>query len=483
MSGLGAAKFILEPSYFDLDYLDEFAAFYAASARGYPSLCRRVHYFSAPEVDRALFQRGLAGDRTATRALQDSYLGFSVLRPISAAFGRTVFRWFDDRTPEAPRVVAPSRRYDCHLAGLKLSVEGLAWQQQDSAVASCATVGAWTMLQSSAMDHRHAIPTTTQITLAANQAAGTGRSIFPSTGLAGPQLLEAIKRNRLNPVTVSGDLSQAGKPPYFSKERFASSCAAFIRSGYPVLLVGHYDDPEQAGHVVCAVGFREAVPLPRDSAPLSLLDAQTSVIYLHDDNYGPNLRFKVESSQGPRSICKLVSEPPPHPGAAKPFAAPIVFVPNGMVIATHQELRLTLDTFYQEGHDRAWQFAGLLNAVTSAAGMGAVSLAFSCRFMMLKDYFAKELEGSIHDRGLLAAVRLALQEQVSPMSLHIGIIRIALDSGAPLMDLLYDTTEADPRVGPFCYLAYTAIVSYALGLVPEWAKQLSTEVRAYWPGS
>ena len=44
----GAQTVLEEPTYFDRDYLSEFAAFYIVSARGYKNRCRRFHYFSAP---------------------------------------------------------------------------------------------------------------------------------------------------------------------------------------------------------------------------------------------------------------------------------------------------------------------------------------------------------------------------------------------------------------------------------------------------
>ena len=208
LKGLGAKRFILEPNYFDLDYLDEFASFYSRSSRGYLNICRRVHYFSDARVDRDMFHRTLADDEDAKHSLQQSYLGFSVLRPIDRPLGRTVLVWYPDKEQES-RITEPSRLYHCHIAGLELSVRGLAWQQQDSAVASCATIGVWTMLHSSALGHRHAIPTTAQITQSANDAIKVGESTFPSIGLQLPQLLEAIKHQNMNPIKIDGNLSSA----------------------------------------------------------------------------------------------------------------------------------------------------------------------------------------------------------------------------------------------------------------------------------
>lgn len=50
LSDLGATTVVVEPLYFDRDYLSEFASFYCMSSAGYPNVCQRVHYF-AEHVD------------------------------------------------------------------------------------------------------------------------------------------------------------------------------------------------------------------------------------------------------------------------------------------------------------------------------------------------------------------------------------------------------------------------------------------------
>jgi hypothetical protein len=165
---LGARAVIVEPNYFDRDYLAEFEAFYATSSAGYPNICSRVHYFGA-HVTRAVFaaavgDTGSAAERGKARELvEDSYLGHVILRPIPGApIGRTVLKVYPDaagRAAGTPRVMESAREYEAHVAGLTLRVSGLAWQQQDAAVGSCATVALWSMLHSSAFDDHHAIPT------------------------------------------------------------------------------------------------------------------------------------------------------------------------------------------------------------------------------------------------------------------------------------------------------------------------------------
>ncbi len=58
LDDLGAEAVLEEPSYFDRDYLSEFAAFYSTSARGYPNRCRRLHFFSE-RLARSRFMRAV----------------------------------------------------------------------------------------------------------------------------------------------------------------------------------------------------------------------------------------------------------------------------------------------------------------------------------------------------------------------------------------------------------------------------------------
>lgn len=189
LADLGAQSVLIEEKYFDRDYLSEFAAFYCTSSAGYPNVCQRLHYFSIA-IDRPLLERAVADDDDALRKIHDAYLGFIVRRPIPGTpFGRTVLKWYPEKTPDLPRVIEPARFYTCHVAGLKLRVRGLAWQQQDDGVGKCATIALWSMLHSSAFDDRHVVPTTAEITQTAHRAGLSAAPLFPSSGLTALQLI------------------------------------------------------------------------------------------------------------------------------------------------------------------------------------------------------------------------------------------------------------------------------------------------------
>ena len=463
---LGAQSVLAEPHYFDKDYLSEFAAFYSVSARGYPNTCRRLHFF-ANKVTRSLLVDAVSGVAHATETLQESYLGFCVIRPImTAPMGFTVLAWYPDTATTARRIIAPSREYNCYLAGIRLSVTGLAWQQQDSAVGACATVGLWTMLHASRLDNDHGSPTTAQITEAAHQTAVTGARMFPSNGLTIIQLLEAIKRYHMAPFAMSGDIRPAAataridnirRSAGFSKERFASTCASFIRSGYPVLAIGH--SVGYGRHAVCITGFREEPP--GEVAPKAVKAADESIVhvYVHDDNLGPNVRFAVTTNS---KFGQVILRPdPPDTKRESADESPTLnypaFIPQQLVVCTHEDLRTSPDKLNGTGLKLCADISIAMNSLLESARQPQRGLLYSCRFMLLRDYLSDEL-ASLFDSddvaALLGRIRLELVERVVPMSKHIGVVRISLQDSTPLLDVLYDTSDSDLNHPVFAHIAY-----------------------------
>lgn len=457
LADLGAQTVLEEPNYFDRDYLAEFAAFYCKSTAGYPNTCRRLHFFAGEKFGRSTLRSAAAGRINALKRLQDNYLGFVVIRPIPATpLGRTVLSWYDDLTPDTPRIVTPSRDYSAHVAGIKLTVHGLAWQQQDSGVGACATVGLWSMLHSSAFDDHHAIPTTAEITQAAHQTASMGDRVFPSSGLSIQQVREAIKEHGLSPIVFNGDFGVSCKG--FSTERFSNSCASLIRSGYPVLIVGQLG--KVGLHAVCAVGFRSCSPSSVASGQVSLQDSEIPHIYIHDDNIGPSARLKIIDSgtAGPVQLildspCSLTEPPLPDP-----IGDYLPFTPHLLLVAAHNDLRTSPDTLHQYGIKAAEYLAQVLVLYYDQhpeANLAPPGLALSTRYLKLSEYMTDELRVLLSKSpNILSSARLQLAEKVQPMSLHLGLVRIGLDDGTPLIDILYDTTDTDLNHPAFAHVFY-----------------------------
>ena len=456
LADLGAKSVLVEPAYFDRDYLSEFAAFYCTSAAGYPNVCRRLHYFSE-DIDRVALECAVAGDAAQRERLENSYLGFIVLRPIpKTPIGRSVLRWYPDATPDSPRVVEPSRYYTCNVAGLELRVKGLAWQQQDQGVGACATVALWSMLHSSAFDDRHVVPTTAEVTRTAHGPGMSAYRAFPSAGLHFGQLVATVRDSGFAPLVVPGDRIGPGNSG-FTREHFSASLAAFVRSGYPVLVTGILlkVDPdggyqELGGHAVCAVGFRQATAAVPTPGALEFEDTATEYVYIHDDNLGPAARFHIETDPEGVVLLRAIHPPARHKLTLEdPTVNHPILRPSFLLAAAHDDVRVSPDVL----HGRALELGALLTAATIGAKLG---LTASARFTRLARYVGRDLEAVLPTTPtVLGRTRLALWENVSPMSLHIGVVRFGFGS-TPLLDLLFDTTDSKPNMRAFCHVAYNS---------------------------
>lgn len=458
LEDLGAATVVTEPYYFDRDYLAEFAAFYCTSATGYQNVCQRLHFF-AEVFDRSVLVLALSDDDAAIRQLRDSYLGFVVVRPIpSSPLGHTVLSWHPDRqAATTPRVVTPSRDYDCHIGGLKLTVKGLAWQQQDSAVGACATIALWSMLHSSAFDRHHGLPTTASVTRSAHRTTPFGMRVFPNAGLSIQQLCEAIKEHNLSPVVVPGDIARPGSQPGFSRERFAASCATMIRSGFPALILGDLDGK---GHATCAIGFRSASPPVAAQGTVVHHDADVPFIYIHDDNLGPGVRFAVGVDGD--GIVNLRPEAPPRVATTQtpePTLGYPALVPEHLVIAVPDDLRTSPDALHVAGLKTATKLSTLFDVTAKQANRSLPGLSMSTRFSRRREYLSRDLEQVLASKpATLGKVRLELLERVPPMSLHVGVVRVG-DGPVPLLDALFDTTDSDTHLPVFVYVVFVAAVA------------------------
>lgn len=451
LRGLGAKQILIEPNYFDRDYLSEFSVFYSTSVYGYKNICQRVHFFSNKDINRKLFKKAVGGDAENIKILNDSYLGFCVLRPIQAQLGRTVLKWYDNRDSHSKRITV-KRKYKCHVAGVELEVEGLAWQQQDTGVGACATIALWSSLHSSAFDDFHAIPTTAEITKLAHKTASLGSRTFPSKGLTSFQLNEAIKELGLSPMIQHGDLDDQ---VYFTKERFMNSIASYIRSDYPVIILGHLfrGDSYVGEHAVCAVGFREATVSSRQSnsqrSIITLEDFAGEILYINDDNIGPNARFKIEVQKHEKIDYSVLHLAPPEHSKFKETNG-YQIIPTTLVVAVHNELRASPDQLHKVGVlNVAFPFSQIFKN-------SSIRLSLSTRFIKLTDYIHNELGRLLKDNpNNLSQLRLGLWEKVRPMSLHLGLVRIGMtELSVPLLDVLYDTTDSNLQV--FDYIHFNS---------------------------
>jgi hypothetical protein len=284
LTEIGATTIVTELEYVDADYLDDYASFYAKSFDTIPNRCRRLHFFNAAMDEQVFKSLVLSGGSKG--AIQQSYLGFVVARPLpTAVIGRTVISTYES---DAGRRHYPAiRTYQVNLFGIQLSVNSLAFQEQDTSLAACATVALWSCFQKT-QDLFHSLaPSPVAITRAANRLLLAARP-FPSRGLQIQQVCNAVAAVGLDPEVyeVTPDLP------------LVSLVYSYLRLGLPVLAVVEISGVGLHAIAITGYSLRETRQICSEAANVnSLLPALVGLrideLYGHDDQNGPFSRMKL----------------------------------------------------------------------------------------------------------------------------------------------------------------------------------------------
>jgi len=327
LNDLGAKTILLEFDYIDRDYLEDYSRYYVKRFSGSGSKCARLHFFST-EVDHRTIERALTlpSVNPVKSSLAEEYLGFIVIKPLPKTFiGRTCLRTYPSMHKEGRRVI--SRQYDVDLFGIKLSVDSVAFQEQDKVIAACATTAIWSSLHAIKSRPVRSIPACSEITIGAiNHIDGSSNS-FPSKELSNKQILRALDlesmRNHHQPMD---DVSQT---------EFVKIAQYHIDSGIPLILGAQVysvlDDGTlklRAGHAVSVLGYKLS------SEP---------ALYIHDDRLGPYARAKfvlIKDFKSPeiRGKWGLTLQEKSDVGEwERPHE---VLVPSSLIIPTHKKVRL-----------------------------------------------------------------------------------------------------------------------------------------------
>lgn len=285
-----AETIIVEDSYTDRDYLEDYAAYYARCHDDYKKRCARLHFFGS-KFDNKLIDRVLDGDNAAVKELQSSYLGFVVVKPLpSTVIGRTCLVTYGNK--DRDRSFSPTRKYKVHLLGIELRVTSLAFQEQDTDVAACATSALWSMFHATGLLFQHHIPTPAEITKAATASQRpVTRTLPASDGLSAPQMADAIRSVGLEPLQIGVK----------NLDILKISACAYLRAHIPCVLLGEVVDGNpkvhsRGFHAITLVGFSTPTGVPQPFGPSDTLFASTTIVrlYAHDDQVGPFARLKFD---------------------------------------------------------------------------------------------------------------------------------------------------------------------------------------------
>jgi hypothetical protein len=285
---IGVESIIVEESYVDHDYLEDFSAYYVKCFHPYRRNCTRLHFFRIP-LSEADFSEFLQGKGPLdVQKLTDAYRGFLVIRPLpSSIIGRTCLATYDS---DAGRRQFPSvSQSSANLFGMDLSIETLPFQEQDQVTAACATSALWSAFQATGRMFQHRLPSPVEITRAATSHMPLRSRAFPNTdGLTIEQMAHAIREIGLEPYFVA------------AKEEtvFRNAVYAYGAAGIPALIVFSLSADKNGTrthigyHAAAVTGYSLPTALNLASTDSVHRAAQIQKLYVHDDQVGPHARME-----------------------------------------------------------------------------------------------------------------------------------------------------------------------------------------------
>ena len=438
---LGAQSMVIEHTYVDRDFLEDFASYYVRCLKSYERTCRRIHFFSQA-FKQEDFEQLLAGEtRSLTeQSLQASYLGFIVLKPLpETVIGRTCLKPYE---PEERRFYPVVRTYEVHLYGLKLEIKSIAFQEQDTVTSACATSALWSVFQGTSKLYQHRVPSPVEITRLATRLSPPVSRVLPNTeGLSEWQMAQAIRAVALEPIAIGA------ANPFVLK----AYCYAYMKSHVPVLLTVVLNDwssgkPELFGHhAVALTGFSlpaTTSPLPLRPYGMLLSATRMDKLYAHDDGIGPFARMEFEKS------CLSTS----WKGKDGKIGS-VKAIPKGLLISVYHKIRISFLAIFNVVQDFD-AFVQVCRKDTGCLG-GKARLEWDIYLTTVN-----EVKESIRNCPVLdPTYKLSILYEHMPRFIWRAT---ALLDGEPVIDLLFDATDIEQ--GDFFFRAIEYEDDLAAGL-------------------
>lgn len=347
----GAKTFVIERPYTDRDYLADYAAYYVKCFGKYGSRCSRIHLFDS-DFSQTDFEEAAARNskKLTDENLQEAYLGFTVVKPLPITFiGRTCLKTYDAVGPygdDPDRVYPVARHYEVHLLGMKFAVNSLAWQEQDTVVAACATSALWSAFHGTGKLFQHNIPSPVEITSSATVLLPSATRNLPSHGLTLDQMASAIRNLGLEPEEMS----------IKSKAALQRQCYAYLRANIPLIMpAAVYDssqsDPVKKGprlmgwHAVTVTGYGMKDTFEPDIFTDTVFRASSiNRLFVHDDGRGPFARMEFQSPLkfGPKGEEECI------PMVVGYRDSPFKYVPYALLIPLYNKIRIRYEKIESE---------------------------------------------------------------------------------------------------------------------------------------
>lgn len=396
------------------------------------------------------------GESPEGERLRDAYLGFVVIKPLPQTFiGRTCLKTYDD--DNGRRHYPVTRDYPVHLAGLELSVRSLAFQEQDTVVAACATSALWSVLHGTGVLFHHRLDSPVEITRHATRNIPSLGREMPNRGLQPLQMAAAIRDVGLEPEVAR----------FATALTLKATAYAYLKERIPLVLctalydTGDSDEttqgPKLTGyHAVAVTGYSlgssQCTPNP-DSGTL-FASSRIDKLYVHDDQVGPFARIKFGGpslsfkKDGPEPIeLTLFSS-----WRSKTPGKHVLFAPDMLILPLYHKIRIGLDAilddvFTVDERIEEWRNAHF--------GILREQLVWDV-FLSSEESFKEELRKT---QQLGEEPAYAFLEKPLPRFVWRAI---AWHAGAPLFEKLYDATDIEQGDFELDTIKYTPLATQVL---------------------
>ena len=225
---------IIETDYVDRGFRDSYYSYYSTKLENYDRNCIRLSLFEntlTPEDEI---------DEDFARKLQDSYLGFMIIRPlVNACIGRNVISPRAKRNCANLAICETKVRSSC--MGYKLCVYGFPHSSQDGEMMTCAETTVWSMMEYFGNKYPIYTPTLPSTISGLNDTLSYERKI-PSTGMYYDQISNVLKWHGFGCLVYDN-----------TNPRFKELFTCYVESGFP-LAVCLLDKDETIGHAVVCIG-------------------------------------------------------------------------------------------------------------------------------------------------------------------------------------------------------------------------------------
>ncbi|MCF7918970.1 MAG: hypothetical protein K9N06_03530 [Candidatus Cloacimonetes bacterium] len=240
----------------------------------------RLHLFKKMILEDYFFS--VYNDEAIKSDINEAYLGFIVIKPLpNTIFGRTCLVTYES---SEKRHYTCNVRYSVNLAGVKLTVESVAFQEQDSIVAACATSALWSVFHVTCRSNNHYLPSPVELTKSALENYPLKNRYFPNYGLNLEQMAQAIRKVNLDPLCIEPQNTAILKKAIYS----------YLQCGIPILMgieIRNIIDGGYIGlHAVSILGY--SIGQTESEFKSDAIEE----LYCHDDQVGCFVRMSFKGN-------------------------------------------------------------------------------------------------------------------------------------------------------------------------------------------